>query len=385
MLFDIVFYISLLVFGIGVARRLGRWFIRDIGSGVAHISASRRALGAFKGTLVTVFSRNAWILLKTILVDIILQLRILKDDEDRILWMSHTLIFVGFLGLLLMHALGAIITAALFADYQPTLNPFLFLRNVFGVVVIGGLVLSIIRRISSKRVGLTSTGTDYVVIILLALIVISGFLLEASKINSYSVYQRMVEDYADVMDENELQALEAYWANKFGVASPKIRQPVSRELLDRGRLIHETSCAECHSCPKWAFISYPASRIMKYVAAPMYKGGIPRLLWYIHFLACFFGLAYLPFSKMFHILATPLSLLLAAIPEQGEPDPVNIVTRQMIELDGCKHGGTCHLGCPVRLKREERIDRIPQFSPNLDFVGERGWKDLGCRIYEPEA
>ncbi len=35
------------------------------------------------------------------------------------------------------------------------------------------------------------------------------------------------------------------------------------------------------------------------------RGGASNILWYIHFLACFIGLAYLPFSKMFHIISTP--------------------------------------------------------------------------------
>jgi heterodisulfide reductase subunit C len=80
---------------------------------------------------------------------------------------------------------------------------------------------------------------------------------------------------------------------------------------------------------------------------------LPRILWTIHFLACLSGLAYLPFSKMFHILASPLSLLANAVMEKGKSDPANTATRQAMELDACTHCGTCTLRCSVGIAFEE--------------------------------
>jgi heterodisulfide reductase subunit C len=68
-------------------------------------------------------------------------------------------------------------------------------------------------------------------------------------------------------------------------------------------------------------------------------------LWVIHILACFIGLAYLPFSKMFHIITTPLSLMANAVMDKERSHPANILTRQMLELDACTHCGTCSLRC----------------------------------------
>ena len=68
------------------------------------------------------------------------------------------------------------------------------------------------------------------------------------------------------------------------------------------------------------------------------------LLWYIHIMACLVGLAYLPFSKMFHVIATPLSLLANSVMD-GTSDPANVATRQAMELDACMHCGTCSLRC----------------------------------------
>ncbi|MDO9264634.1 MAG: 4Fe-4S dicluster domain-containing protein [Desulfosalsimonadaceae bacterium] len=69
-------------------------------------------------------------------------------------------------------------------------------------------------------------------------------------------------------------------------------------------------------------------------------------IWYIHILTCFFGLAYLPFSKMFHMFTTPASLLANAVMDKNS-DPANIMTRQVMELDSCMHCGTCSLHCSV--------------------------------------
>lgn len=68
--------------------------------------------------------------------------------------------------------------------------------------------------------------------------------------------------------------------------------------------------------------------------------------WNIHVYACLFGLAYLPFSKLFHMFTTPLSLMANAVMDSNS-DPANIRTRQMMELDACTRCGTCSNRCSV--------------------------------------
>jgi hypothetical protein len=85
---------------------------------------------------------------------------------------------------------------------------------------------------------------------------------------------------------------------------------------------------------------------------------------------------------MFHVFATPVSLLINAVTKIGKESPANVATRQMIELDGCSHGGICHMECPVWRKRQERINRSKPFGPMLGYVSEKDWKDLGNRFYE---
>jgi heterodisulfide reductase subunit C len=181
--------------------------------------------------------------------------------------------------------------------------------------------------------------------VILAVIMLSGVLLEGAKIVSHTRYKQMVEDYLVAGDEKELKALEAYWVRDFGVVSPDVKGPLDAETLRLGAEVHENSCRGCHSRPQWAFLGYGASRILSPVALGMDRAGVPSLLWYIHFLACWVGLAYLPFSKMFHILASPLSLLAGAVMTRERSNPANIATRQILELDACTHCCTCTLHC----------------------------------------
>jgi hypothetical protein len=243
-------------------------------------------------------------------------------------------------------------------------------------------VLAILRRAFFLKGSVKKGLMDYNVIVLMFLIVGSGFLLEATKISSYSTYRTMVEDYADVEDQSDLEALEAFWVENFGGISSEASGPFSEDMLVKGRSLHEDSCAACHSQPQWAFVSYPLSRAANPWALGIDKSKIHTLLWYIHFLACFFGLACLAFSRLFHIFATSISVMVAQLTKPGKENPVNIATRQMIEVDGCNHGGACHLGCPVRRMRQQRMEMTAQFSPILDYVDEMNWKDLGNRQFE---
>jgi heterodisulfide reductase subunit C len=68
--------------------------------------------------------------------------------------------------------------------------------------------------------------------------------------------------------------------------------------------------------------------------------------WNVHLLACLVGLAWLPFSKMFHLVTTPLSLLANGVMDENS-DPANIMTRRVMELDACMHCTNCSNRCSV--------------------------------------
>jgi heterodisulfide reductase subunit C len=107
------------------------------------------------------------------------------------------------------------------------------------------------------------------------------------------------------------------------------------------------NCMQCHSLPQWGVAGYAVSRLMKPMADALDRINLPAVLWHLHFLACFLGLAYLPFSKMFHIFASPLSLMVNAVMDRSTSAPANIATKHILELDACTHCGACTQRCSV--------------------------------------
>jgi heterodisulfide reductase subunit C len=96
--------------------------------------------------------------------------------------------------------------------------------------------------------------------------------------------------------------------------------------------------------------------------------GTVEFLYYVHVLACLLGLAYLPFSKMFHIIATPFSLLANGVMDSKRSDPANIATRQVLELDACTHCGSCTLYCSAMMGYEARGNVFILPSEKMTFL-----------------
>lgn len=343
MFFDLLLYGSLLIFIVGSGYKFYTWVSGGITGPESPYSTGQRISQVIKGTLGVIFSARIVDLIKVLILDVILQRRILKEDALR--WVMHMLIFVGFMLLLFFHAFESWTSTNIFEDYASTAHPYLFLRNLFGLMVFAGVAIAVYRRRVLKVPRLRTNAMDVYAIWIVAVIMLSGFLLEGAKIISHNDFQRMVEEYADTDDEQELKALEAFWVEEFGVVSPKVAGPFEMELLTQGRELHEMSCQSCHAVPGWAFISVNLSKGMRPMARYLDDTEATYFLWVIHILACFIGLAYLPFSKMFHIITTPLSLMANAVMDKKRSHPANILTRQMLELDACTHCGTCSLRC----------------------------------------
>ena len=351
MFFSISLYLALIIFGAGVLYKIFTWFRSSIGIGAAEIPLSRRVLSSLTGILRTLASVKIFTLCKVFILDVVLNRRVLREDVLR--WFMHMCIYGGFVLLLVMHALGRYTSAVIFDNYLSTINPFFFLRDLFGVLVLLGVAIAIYRRFILRIPRLFTNVRDHYALIIVTVILLSGIALEGVKITSYTIYQQMIEDYAGLEDAQELRALEAYWVQEYGVVSPTAQGPFDAETLVQGGELNSMSCAECHSRSQWAFTGYGVARIIRPFASGLDTLNAHGLLWYLHVFACLIGLAYLPFSKMFHIIASPLSLLANAVMERGRSDPATIATRQMMELDACTHCGTCTVRCSVGAALEE--------------------------------
>jgi heterodisulfide reductase subunit C/nitrate reductase gamma subunit len=346
-MFDYLFYTSITVFLLGLIYKISTWFTKNIGILGKTTTTTQRLLSAAKGFILVIFSFKIFRLLEALVLDVLLQRRVFKESFVR--WLAHMLIFYGFMLLLLMHALETVVSEALFSEYYSTLNPFFFLRDFFGAMVLAGVILAAIRRYLSKPQRLRTGGMDHYAIMIVAVILLSGIALEGLKIASHSEFMRMVDEFAGIDDDDEIQALEAVWARDYGTVSPNLEAPFDEDLIETGLEVHESNCIDCHASAKWAFNGFVTAKLIKPMVLWLDEKDGVTLLWYIHFLACFIGLAYLPFSKMFHLIATPLSLITNRVMDPDKSLPANILTRQIMELDACTHCGSCSLNCSAAM------------------------------------
>ncbi|GAB7078826.1 4Fe-4S dicluster domain-containing protein [Megalodesulfovibrio paquesii] len=291
--------------------------------------------------------------LKALVCDALLQLHLARKNP--LGWGLHLCIFIGFMGLLLFHAMDGLISVRLLPGYESTLNPYQWLRNALGLLLLLGLALAGWRRLRNTRLKTVTHRDDWFALALLAAIALTGFVLEACKITSERVYARMVEDYANTDDPAELAGLQLVWAREYGVvfARPVVSPEgqSAAELYSLGKELDELVCASCHAPTATAFVSHSLALALAPVAARLDAAGAVAFLWHVHVLCCFAGLLYLPWGKMAHAVFTPLQLVAVPQPHAAESQrttpaqPTSVPHN--LALDACTHCGACSVHCSV--------------------------------------
>jgi heterodisulfide reductase subunit C/nitrate reductase gamma subunit len=346
MFFTITLYLSLAICLVGFVYRIRQWFTVRIGPESGSVPRRQRVAAAARAAAAAPFGRGAGRLLSALIFDCLLQRRLLQEDAWR--WAAHMLLASGFVLLILMHALDRYVTAALFDDYVSTLSPYLFLRNLFGAMVLAGAGIAVYRRSrDGARRALTKSG-DWIALGVLAVIILSGVVLESSQIISASIFDEMVEDYLGTDNPDDIRALQAFWFASYGVRFPEPAGLDDPQLRAAGHDLHEESCAACHVQPQSAFVSYPLSRALIPISRLLDAGRADIWLWYLHWLACFAGLAYLPFGKFWHLVATPLQQLIAAVGDEHAGSAARRVTARALAFDACTDCAVCSLHCSVK-------------------------------------
>lgn len=346
MLFTTSLYLSLTICLVGIVYRIWRWFSVYVGPASLRISPLQRFASAVKSIAAALFGRSAARLIRALIFDCLIQQRLLREDIFR--WTAHILIAYGFVLLILLHALDRFVAEALFTNYASTLSPFMFLRNFFGVMVLAGAAMAVYRRYRQRaQRAFTKTG-DWIALSILAVVIVSGFATESSQIISASIFDQMVEDYMGTDDQADIKALQAFWFEYYGVRFAETANLDDPQLRTSGRTLHEESCSECHSRPQEAFVSYPLSRLLLPISNVLDEVRVDIWLWYIHFIACFAALAYLPFSKFWHLIATPIQQLVSAVCDDQATDSGRRVTIRALGFDACTNCAVCSLHCSVK-------------------------------------
>ena len=250
---------------------------------------------------------------KTVLQEIFLQKKVLKDPYPGIM---HALIFFGFFVLIFGAAFDAgqhHVTEPLFGWTFLKGNFYLgfsFLMDLFGLAVLIGVVLALDRRFVAKpdRLGykgeIDNTPDDVIVLLLIGAIIVTGFIAEALRIY---------------------------------VTNPPWEV--------------------------WSFVGWLLSRTFTGIELDTART-VHQLTWWVHAILGLGFIAYIPYSRLLHIITTPANHFLQSHQPTGYIEPIRdfenaeafgvgkleeFTWKQIFDSDACTRCGRCQDGCPAYL------------------------------------
>jgi cytochrome b subunit of formate dehydrogenase/nitrate reductase gamma subunit len=252
---DPISIIAIILFVVGIGATLTFWFQGTVGD--PSFSTHEKLSYIGEKAWQVIFSRKILTLLKVFVVDVVLLRRILKESLSR--WTIHSLIylpiFLRFLiGLILLILSKSFPMSPHIAQLLDKNYPFMaFTYDFLGLCIIIGITGAIVRHIHGKTEKTVISGQDYLVLGFIGGILLIGFWVEGMRILLTGI--------------------------PLSVAFP-------------------------------SFMGYPISLLLSLFSVRwdvLYPYG-----WYVHAILTGALVAYLPFSKMFHILVSPLVLLIKA-------------------------------------------------------------------------
>jgi len=256
---DPISIIALILFLGGIGMTLSVW----IGGTVGDPSFSTHEKISYLAEKIwqVVFSRKILTLLKVFMVDVLLLRGILKESLSR--WTIHSFIylpfflrfFIGLILLILSKSFPMSPNIALLLDKN--YPPIAFTYDLLGLCVIIGVAGATMRRLQKKFQSRPSGGQDMIVLALLGAILVTGFMVEGMRIL--------------------LTAIE-----------PSVALP--------------------------SFIGYPLS--LFFGLFPIRWEWVYPYGWYVHAVLTGLFILYLPFSKMFHILVSPMVLFINSVTKE---------------------------------------------------------------------
>lgn len=234
----------LTVFALGIYRRVSLWLEGSL-DGERGLTKGKKSARIARLTASAFLSRKVLFIVETIGLDYIAGRRAFR--ESRLRWAMHSLILWGFIGLMIFDAVEVShIRHGMGEEAVKDLPHMALAFDLFGAMMIAGVVIAALRRVVLKVPQLQNTPEDTAAVVLLAVMVISGFLLEGAR-------YLMLETPAEVA--------------------------------------------------RYAFIGH----LISLAGTPgTHWEAAHRVFWYLHALASFTFIAYIPFGKFIHLFASPL-------------------------------------------------------------------------------
>lgn len=251
-----MFIVAGLIMLIGFFLMIRFWFIGSV-QGEAD-SLHRKISLTSDAVWSALFSRKIITVVKTLILDIILQRRILKESVQR--WSMHSLIFIAILARFALSVwTGILFSLNPDSDWALALidknHPFTaFTYDFLGLLVLAGIIWAAIQRFVIKPAHVVTEIKDNITLGLIGLLVVLGFLTTAARILLTGV-------------------------------APEIAMN--------------------------SFIGYPLSLLLKPLSLDWRI--IYPWFWYAHAAVGAAFIAYLPYGKLKHIINVPLTYLLEEI------------------------------------------------------------------------
>ena len=308
-IFWIVHLALLGLFGLELLFILSVWLKARVPGLPADASRWRKLGASLRFTMGVIFSQRIWSLLKALVVDGLVHRRLYRTDSRR--WAVHLAVFGSWVAMGVLSIITGIVVEILpLLGMSPEtvasipLFGHLFhadvwwvalLNELLGLVVIAGMLLVIYRRYIQKDSQLRTLPADNIVIGLLTFIALSGFFAESF---------RLLADYTTA-------------AGAF-VPDPTMISP-------------DKLPPELHGAwgPQWGFAGYLfASLLGALQLSPGVWEAVYNLFFWLHFAIVTALLFYLPFSRLFHVIMSPVIVAYnTMVDEQAHGAPTGSLKR----------------------------------------------------------
>ena len=211
--------ISILLFLVGMYIHLSKWG-RAIPEGATE---SLGAFGALKFIISAMFAKGIGKFLEVLILDVGFQRR--TFNRRKLEWLMHILIFWGWIGLLILTIVAA--AAEFYGPFIKNAGPEYFigvwqslegLNDLFGYMLVAGIVIAILRRLlfRSKDVQARNADIDWILIIGLLLVVVSGFY--AQDVVRGDVDRSLISQYPEGVYDNPITIFHEVFTLLFCVA-----------------------------------------------------------------------------------------------------------------------------------------------------------------------
>lgn len=253
LVFWVFHIVAMIVFLVGIGLTLSVWLQGTV-NGRSDISAGKKLAFLIRTTLATVFSARLGALLRALIWDGAIHPTLFRQHKLR--WTAHFCVFGGIVVLTILSAFSFIsvdilipifkmdnLLTSIFANKDHALTA--FLNDLGGLVVMVGLIIVMLRRYVIRELDMSTRIVDTEIILFLALIIVSGYVVEICRLS---------------FEFEELPPTAIY-----------------------------------------AFLSYPVALVVRTAALPW--GTLHDWLFLFHALFSSAVIAYIPFSKFFHALA----------------------------------------------------------------------------------